>query len=220
MNNTRRIWAVCSFFILCFIAYAIMSNVVISSLETKLADSQATLSAVQEELSTTHDMLAKEMSTVATLQSELDTANEVALAINSEEWVLNGTATEYEINMLAKTVWGEARGCSKLEQAAVVWCILNRVDAGRGTIAQVITAENQFHGYNSSFPVTDDIRELVEDVVTRWKLEKISSYHVGRVLPSNYLYFVADGTGIGNIFKTSYTGPAERWNWDCFNPYK
>ena len=30
---------------------------------------------------------------------------------------------------LARTVWGEARGCSTTEQAAVAWCVLNRVDS-------------------------------------------------------------------------------------------
>lgn len=220
MNNNRLIKFVCAFMFLCFIGIAILANVAIDSLETELADTKAVLAATQEELSVTHDMLAEEMATAATLQSELDTANEVAAAINSEEWVFNATVTEYEIDMLAKTVWGEARGCNKLEQSAVVWCILNRVDAGRGTIAQVITAPNQFHGYSKNFPVTDEIKTLVKDIVARWKLEKITDYEVGRTLPKNYLYFVADGTGIGNIFKTQYTGPAERWDWDCYNPYK
>ncbi len=32
--------------------------------------------------------------------------------------------------MIAKTIWGEARGTSMTEKAAVAWCILNRVDSG------------------------------------------------------------------------------------------
>ena len=31
---------------------------------------------------------------------------------------------------LAKMVWGEARGCSTTEQAATIWCVLNRYDSG------------------------------------------------------------------------------------------
>jgi len=30
--------------------------------------------------------------------------------------------------VLAKTAYGEARGCSTTQQAAVMWCVLNRVD--------------------------------------------------------------------------------------------
>ena len=40
------------------------------------------------------------------------------------------TYTEKEIEMLAKTVYGEALVTnSQTEMSAVVWCILNRVDA-------------------------------------------------------------------------------------------
>ena len=39
--------------------------------------------------------------------------------------------TEETVTMCAKVVWAEARGVqSKAEQAAVIWCILNRYDAG------------------------------------------------------------------------------------------
>lgn len=39
--------------------------------------------------------------------------------------------TEADLELIAQTVWAEARGVeSRAEQAAVVWCILNRVDAG------------------------------------------------------------------------------------------
>lgn len=37
---------------------------------------------------------------------------------------------EAEVEMLARLIWGEARGvASDTEKAAVVWCVLNRVDA-------------------------------------------------------------------------------------------
>ena len=154
-----------------------------------------------------------------TTKNELENANEIVASKSGETYFVDCEVTQYEIDMIAKTVWGEARGCNKLEQSAVVWCILNRVDAGYGTIAQVITAPNQFHGYSSGFPVTDDIKALTEDVVARWKLEKIICGDVGRTLPSNYLYFAADDTGIGNVFRTAWSGNYEVWNWDCWNPY-
>lgn len=169
------------------------------------------LIVTQDSLSATHEQLKL-------VTADLAVANEVIDAMKDEEYVVGFTVTNTEIDMIAKTVWGEARGCNTLEQSAVVWCILNRVDAGWGTIAEVITAPNQFHGYSSSFPVTEDIKTVVEDVVARWKLEKVGCGNVGRTLPNRFLYFVADGTGIGNIFRTSWNG-GERWNWDCWNPY-
>ena len=119
---------------------------------------------------------------------------------------------EEEIVYLSKTVWGEARGCSKTEQAAVMWCILNRVDSPLkympDTIIGVITQKNQFAGYNESFPVTDEIKALVIDVLTLWELEK-SGETVDRVLPKEYLYFTGDGTK--NTFYTEHNS-GEVWN--------
>ena len=171
------------------------------------------------ELKTAQSELYTEKEKSNQLSVNLDIANTVIESLKSDEYIIGETVTNVEIEMLAKTVWGEARGCNKLQQSAVVWCILNRVDAGRGTIAEVITAPGQFHGYSSNFPVTDDIRELVEDVVARWKMEKVCGGEVGRTLPSNYLYFRSDSTGIGNVFRTTYSGNYEVWNWDCWNPY-
>jgi len=127
---------------------------------------------------------------------------------------------ELEIPLIAKTVWGEAQGCSKMEQAAVIWCILNRVDSkgygfGHG-IEYVITFPNQFHGYNPNFPVTDEIYDLTVDVLERWEREKSGETDVGRVLPKEYLYF--SGNGTENIFRTEYTG-GDIWRWNCVNPY-
>ena len=127
---------------------------------------------------------------------------------------------EEEIVYLSKTVWGEARGCSKTEQAAVVWCILNRADSALrcmpDTIIGVITQKNQFAGYRESFSVMDDIRVLVIDVLTRWEMEKAGEPDVGRVLPKDYLYFTGDGTQ--NRFRTEYQG-GETWDWTLESPY-
>ena len=56
--------------------------------------------------------------------------------------------SDEEIDMLAKTVWGEARGCNEYEQSLVVWCILNRYDDGRfgSSVKDIITAPHQFQG--------------------------------------------------------------------------
>lgn len=175
--------------------------------------------SMHDELVATQESLSAEIEKSTQLSVDLDIANTVIDTLKSEEYVVGTTVTKAEINMLAKTVWGEARGCDRLQQSAVVWCILNRVDAGRGTIAEVITAPGQFHGYSKSHPVTKEIKELVEDVVARWKLEKVTCGDVGRTLPKEYLYFWADSTGPGNVFRDKYDGNYKKWNWDCFNPY-
>lgn len=106
---------------------------------------------------------------------------------------------------LAKTVWGEARGVSAYEQEKVIWCILNRVDDPRfpNTIIGVITAPSQFHGYSSSFPCTDEMYNLALDVIYRWQLEKQGG-ESNRNLGPEYVYFSADSTGLGNVFRTHW----------------
>lgn len=52
-----------------------------------------------------------------------DRANEPATPITERP-------EQEEIEMLAKLIWGEARGVeSTTEKAAVAWCVLNRVDS-------------------------------------------------------------------------------------------
>ena len=128
--------------------------------------------------------------------------------------------TEYDtdvIEALAKMVWGEARGCSKTEQAATVWCVLNRVDDGYGDILSVLLAPNQFQGYDSSNPVSPEIAALVKDVRIRWEIEKECVGGVGRVLPKDYLWFTGDGRH--NHFRNEYRSD-ETWDWSLPSPYE
>lgn len=126
--------------------------------------------------------------------------------------------TDNEVAYLAKTVWGEARGLSKTEQAAVVWTILNRVDDGRfgKGIVNVITAPKQFVGYKTSNPITAEIKEVVLDVLNRWEREKAGIEDVGRVLPKGYLYF--RGNGKENLFSKSWNSK-NVWDWSLESPY-
>ena len=125
-----------------------------------------------------------------------------------------------EVIVLAKTVWEEAQGCSATEQAAVVWCILNRVDSRLGympnDIISVVTQRGQFAGYSKNHPVKDEIVSIVLDVLERWQAEKNGATNVGRVLPKQYLYFHGDGKA--NHFRDSYRG-GNRWNWSLPSPY-
>ena len=122
---------------------------------------------------------------------------------------------------LAKMVWGEARGCSTTEQAATIWCVLNRYDSGdrfwADTVEGITTQPCQFYGYDSSNPVDPDILALVEDVLARWMAEKECVGSVGRVLPREYLYFTGDG--VHNYFTTEWQG-GQTWDWSLESPYE
>lgn len=128
-------------------------------------------------------------------------------------------AEDSDAVIIAKVIYAEARGAdSKMEQAAVAWCILNRLDAGiwGDTVREVATSPHQF-AWRSGAPVKDEFYELACDVLTRWQLEKTGIENVGRVLPKEYLYFT--GRAGRNRFRTQYKGGAY-WNWDCENPYQ
>lgn len=123
-----------------------------------------------------------------------------------------------DIERMSKTVWGEARGCTPTEQAAVVWCILNRVDDPRwpSTIEEVCIT-SQFNGYNPANPVDPDIYVLTMDVYVRWVREHTGEQDVGRVLPASYCFFYGDGKH--NHFQKSF-GADEVWDWSLPSPYE
>lgn len=131
---------------------------------------------------------------------------------------------------LARLTWGEARGVPDLkihgrvistrtQQAAVMWTVLNRFDAGHEeSIIGVITAytvdkngkmHKQFHGYSEEHPVDEELLELAYDVLDRWNAEKHGET-VARELPSGYLWFHGDGTW--NWFRDAYKNGNE-WDW-------
>ncbi|MCI8600856.1 MAG: cell wall hydrolase [Oscillospiraceae bacterium] len=128
-----------------------------------------------------------------------------------------------DLEALARTVYGESFITkSDMEMAAVAWCILNRVDHEYfpNTIYEVVTAEDQFHGYNEKHPLNRHILWLVEDVVRRWDKEKkgrLSAAEAGRVLDREYLYFWGDG--LHNHFTTKYHA-GKTWDWSLPNPYE
>ena len=127
-------------------------------------------------------------------------------------------ATETEQRMIAQTVWAEARGVkTREEQAAVVWCILNRLDAGGygSTLEEVVSAPNQFAWHPES-PVQEGLLELTKDVLRRWQAEKRGQADAGRVLPAEYLFF--EGDGVENHFQDEWKGGRE-WDWSLPDPY-
>jgi len=150
----------------------------------------------------------------------------VAIMASAENVIEPSTSTrlytEEDVQVLAKVVYGEALVTrSDMEMAAVVWCILNRVDSGDPfypeSIIEVATQEKQFHGYSPDHPVDQHIEWLVRDVLDRWAAEKNGAEDVGRVLPADYLFFWGDGRQ--NHFTQEYHKGAE-WDWSLPNPYQ
>ena len=126
---------------------------------------------------------------------------------------------EEEIIMIAKIIYREARS-SKVpveRKAAVVWCILNRVDSNKfpNSIKAVIKQRRQF-AWVSRTPVKKEFVELARDVLSRWLLEKEGFEDSGRTLPKEYLYFAANKGQ--NRFRIAYKGKSY-WNWSLPDPY-
>lgn len=130
--------------------------------------------------------------------------------------------TEEEIEMMAQVLHHKARGVdSEMERAAVIWCILNRVQSPlyEDTVKDVLVHENQFSAYDPELEVRSSLCRLVEDVVERWHREMKGEGNVGRVLPEEYLYFRADEHYEHNEFFIKPNG-ADPWDWSLFNPYE
>lgn len=111
--------------------------------------------------------------------------------------------TDADVIAVAKMLWGEARGCTRDNQAMAVWCVCNRVDDPRfpDTILGVVAQPSQFYGYSPRFPVTDELYAVALDVLTRWSMEKQGA-EIVRELPTEYLWFT--GTGKENVFRSTY----------------
>ena len=134
------------------------------------------------------------------------------------------------VEALAKTVTQEIGGLTSsqaysttyMEEAAVVWCVLNRADAKYDNatpeqVTKILKAPKQF-AYYSDKEIHPGMEELVIDVLIRWQLEKSGLLEdCGRVLPSEYLYF--HGDGVHNHFRIEYDEYVY-WDWSLTDPYK
>lgn len=123
-----------------------------------------------------------------------------------------------DVECVARTLWHECRGVeSTAEKAAVVWCILNRVDNERwaNNIYDVCTEPDQF-AYEANAPLDPELMWLAEDVITRWNMENDRWDDVGRTLPYNYYFF--SGTGKRNWFRKEYRS-SDNWDWSLPDPY-
>ena len=129
-----------------------------------------------------------------------------------------------DAELLAKVAWGEFNDARNKEQiSAVMWCVLNRLDAeydGQKTVSEVVKAAGQFNGYSKYAPIVPEYFEIAKDVLFRHGMEKhygVAENVSGRTLPSEYLFF--SGNGNVNIFRTEYAGGSV-WDFSWGNPYR
>lgn len=182
---------------------------------------------LDQEIDILTDQIEQIKSSIEGLES-VEPEEEIEIEGENKEAVWPKLYTEEDAVVLAKMLYGEARGIgqyeingrivsSKCQQAAVIWAALNRYDAGfEDTIIGVVTAPMQFVGYCESNPVDDELMDLVTDVLDRWNQERHGETDVGRVLPADYFWFRGDGKY--NHFRNDYYGSA-RWAWELEDVY-
>ena len=139
--------------------------------------------------------------------------------MNAPEPVDEWTPDPAEVEALAKTLYRECRGVtSTTEQAAVVWCVLNRVDSAYypDTVIEVLEQPKQF-AYDADAPVWQSLADLATDVLTRYHREQMGDRNAGRVLPREYIYFTGDG--VHNYFTAEWKSK-NYWTWEMETPYE
>lgn len=140
----------------------------------------------------------------------------VEIEEEAEEKIVPDLATAYDIELIARTIWGEAEIVkSRAEQAAVAWCVLNRVDLYGKPIEEIVLAPYQF-APRLRGDVPAYFIELAEDVVDRWEREHAGYEDVGRTLPADYTFFVGDGWR--NHFSIVWKS-TDYWDWSLPDPY-
>ena len=107
-----------------------------------------------------------------------------------------------EVTLVAQTLWGEARGCSRDEQMLVVWCICNRADAREQSIEEVVTAPHQFAGFNPEHPVDAELVAVAEEVLQAWSRNEEALILPPYANTSDYQFFHGDGEH--NWFREEY----------------
>lgn len=129
--------------------------------------------------------------------------------------------TQADAELLAKMAYGESMNVpvynsaygersNAYQNACTMWTVLNRVDAGWGTVKEVVTAKNQFVGYRESNPVDPDLLNLAYEILGDWSCEADRL----RTLPSDYLYFRGDGRY--NYFRKQ---DGTQYDWSLSDPF-
>lgn len=106
--------------------------------------------------------------------------------------------TEADVNAMAQTIWGEARGCSDYQKWLVAVVILNRYTISYGGATSplgVVSARGQFVGYSPNHPITDENVAIVIDAIQDWNRHEAGEPQEWY----DYLYF--NGNGRENVFR-------------------
>ena len=151
------------------------------------------------------------------------TAWAMRFIVNGAEPIDEPSVSETDAEIIAQILYHECGALPKLEQSAVVWCILNRLDSELAYFPDSIEevckqkiGNTYMFAYRDDAPVEKELYELAADVLARWQREKSGEANVGRTLPKEYLYFWGDGRH--NHFRIEYQG-REYWDWSLPDPY-
>jgi len=102
----------------------------------------------------------------------IDTADICTEPETAETYVAAVTDYDpYDIELLAKTLWGEAPCCPPDEQRLVAWTVFQRVDNPGwwgDSIRTVVTMKGQFIGYKKGHPVDEGMYALCLEEYIKW----------------------------------------------------
>ena len=138
---------------------------------------------------------------MAEVEAEAEVETEVEAEV-SENVVEVARYSSREVTLVAQTLWGEARGCSRDEQKLVAWCICNRADARGQSIEEVVTAPHQFAGFNPEHPVDAELVAVAEEVLQAWSRGEEALILPPYANTSDYQFF--HGDGYHNWFREEY----------------
>ncbi|MDR3149953.1 MAG: cell wall hydrolase [Oscillospiraceae bacterium] len=104
----------------------------------------------------------------------------------------------YEI---AKMLDGECYSGDLTDKTAAAWTVVNRVDYGYAdTPAEVVSAPNQYYGYDARITPSQESVDVAVGVVMTW----LGYGDTARNVPNNTLWFSGDGKR--NYYRTEYSG--------------
>lgn len=145
----------------------------------------------------------------------------------------SGSFTRQDVEDMGRAIWGEAGGISsKTERAAVGWVILNQVDSNANgmrnyhNVQDVLAKKTNIQGYWAKInagEVPEQYLSLAYDILCRYYAEKDGWTNVGRIIPSDYLYWMGDGHR--NYFTIGYHSGSmnycydNAWDWSLASPY-
>lgn len=115
--------------------------------------------------------------------------------------------SEQDRDDLARLLYGEA-GHNLADAVEVLHTVLNRYASPlfKGNMHEIITAKNQYVGYNRNHPVDKKLRALVDYVIDEWEAHGCQA-----IDHCDHYYFRTGDAGICNQFEIAPAGSQGRW---------